>query len=243
MLYITGLHALNIEDSTECCGAWHTSAISWDNIELVESSQSFFGDCGIEEHKHLPTYGGKEFNVANTLRAILDLMESNKDIRWLKGFRNDFICTDIYNIDFFEHVYMLRQKEHWEDINRLMKLEFMWDWDRYVEDKEGKKNIVYGKQSISPIGNKSDNSESDANKLILSKTSEFSISLDIKVLLDIMEIYNKNQLRESVIEILRESLISIGDTLITYEIQQQLGKSEETDKITDKVLKMYTELI
>lgn len=32
MLYITGIQALNIEDSTECCGDWHTSAQDWDKF-------------------------------------------------------------------------------------------------------------------------------------------------------------------------------------------------------------------
>lgn len=46
MLYISDIHALNIEDSTECCGDWHTSAIQWQDLHLKDSEGSIFGDCG-----------------------------------------------------------------------------------------------------------------------------------------------------------------------------------------------------
>lgn len=46
MKYITGIHALNIEDSTECCGDWHTSAIQWESPRIAESDDSIFKDYG-----------------------------------------------------------------------------------------------------------------------------------------------------------------------------------------------------
>lgn len=44
MLYITGIQALNIEDSTECCGDWHTSAQDWSKLNIADSADSRFGD-------------------------------------------------------------------------------------------------------------------------------------------------------------------------------------------------------
>lgn len=47
MLYLTGVYALNIENSSNTCGNWHTSSLNWRNIELVESSNSIFQEWGI----------------------------------------------------------------------------------------------------------------------------------------------------------------------------------------------------
>ena len=131
MKYLTGVHALNIEDSTECCGDWHTSALNWRNIRVVDSDKTMFKDWGIEINKSIPEHT-ETYNVANTLRAVLDLMVEGQT-RYLKGFRNDFICTDVYNREFFEKVSLLRSLDNWEDIDALMKHEFMWEWDKYIE--------------------------------------------------------------------------------------------------------------
>ena len=130
MLYISGIHALNIEDSLETCGDWHTSALQWERIDLLDSDKTIFKDWGIETDKSIPEHE-ELYNVANTLRAILDLMVKGST-RYLKGFRDDFICTDRYNQEFFEKVWMLRDLPHWEDINNLMKREFMFEWDNFI---------------------------------------------------------------------------------------------------------------
>ena len=43
MKYITGIHALNIEDSTDCCGDWHTSGIQWGSPHFNDTDASLFG--------------------------------------------------------------------------------------------------------------------------------------------------------------------------------------------------------
>ena len=48
--------------------------------------------------------------------------------------RNDFFCTDAYNQEFFEKVIMLRDLPHWDGINHLIQMEFMWDWDRFCAE-------------------------------------------------------------------------------------------------------------
>lgn len=132
MLYITGVHALNIENSLETCGDWHTSALDWSKITLVDSEKSLFKDWGIEANKTIPDNEGL-FNVADDLRAILDLMLDKNNLGYLKGFRNDFICVDTYNELFFSKVVLLKSLPHWEDINKLMKSEFMFEWDNFLE--------------------------------------------------------------------------------------------------------------
>lgn len=134
MKYITGVHALNIDNSLNTCGDWHTSALDWQNIELVESESSIFEDWGIETNKEIPEHT-ETYNVADDLRAILDLM-ADGHLGYLKGFRNDFICTDEYNQQFFNKVYQLKELTNWEDISNLMKNEFMWEWIKYLDTKK-----------------------------------------------------------------------------------------------------------
>lgn len=134
MLYVTGVHALNLEDSLETCGDWHNSGIRWDNVRFRETEGSIFGDWGIEGLAEIPEHGGK-YMFANTLRAVLDLMEEGVLLGWLKGFRNDFFCTDKYNDVFFEKVYELRKLNHWEGINELMTREFMQEWLDYLDGR------------------------------------------------------------------------------------------------------------
>ncbi len=131
MVYVSGIHALNIEDSLETCGDWHTSALSWSNPDLRDSSKSVFGSWGIESNKKVPKHE-ELYNVANTLRAVLDLMSDGK-VGYLRNFRDDFFCTDKYNEEFFRQVLLLKDNEHWSEINALMKREFMYEWDSFVE--------------------------------------------------------------------------------------------------------------
>lgn len=135
MLYITGIQALNIEDSTECCGDWHTSAQAWSKLNIADSEKSRFKDWGIEQDKHIPTHE-EHYNVANTLRAIVDLLQDEKYMGYLRGFRNDFFCTDVHNQEFFEKVIMLQDLPHWNKINHLMQMEFMWGWDRFCASQK-----------------------------------------------------------------------------------------------------------
>lgn len=148
MEYISGVQALNIDDSLETCGDWHQSAIQWTKLDLRESEGSLFGDYGIEENKEVPKHEDR-YNVANVLRAILDLM-SDGHTRYLKGFYDDFICTDKYNIEFFEQVQKLKDSEHWDDINKLMKMEFMWEWDEFIGE-EGKAQVIGVERDLSWI--------------------------------------------------------------------------------------------
>lgn len=131
MIYVSGIHALNIEDSLETCGDWHTSALSWSTLDLRDSSKSVFGSWGIESNKKVPEHE-ELYNVANTLRAVLDLM-SDGQVGYLRNFRDDFFCTDKYNEEFFRQVILLRDNKHWNEINDLMKHEFMYEWDSFVE--------------------------------------------------------------------------------------------------------------
>ena len=134
MLYLSGVHALNIENTLNTCGDWHTSALDWSNIKLADSSNSVFREWGIEMNKSIPEHT-ELYNVANDLRAILDLMQKEENLGYLKGFRDDFICTDEYNDVFFQKVFLLRNLKHWADINSLMEREFMFEWQNFLKER------------------------------------------------------------------------------------------------------------
>ncbi len=83
--------------------------------------------------KEIPEHE-EHYNVANTLRAVLDLIETGH-LRYLKNFRDDFFCTDKYNQEFFEKVWLLRGMFNWEDINHLMKYEFRFECVDFVKGR------------------------------------------------------------------------------------------------------------
>ena len=58
MKYISGIHALNLRCSLETCGDWHASGIQWKNLTVRESSDSVFGDYGIEDNSSVPGIQG-----------------------------------------------------------------------------------------------------------------------------------------------------------------------------------------
>lgn len=132
MMYITGKFALNLECSLDTCGDWHTSSLNWSKLTLNNSDKSIFKDYGIEECHKVPEHDGT-FYIANTLRALLDLLEQNK--LWdAEGAKEDFICNDRYTHEFFNKVIMLTHSEHWDDINEFMRKEYKMQWIKFLED-------------------------------------------------------------------------------------------------------------
>lgn len=78
MKYITGYKALNLPCSLETTGDWHQSSMDWENIVFSNSEDSIFGDFGIEYCYSVPNHIGEKIATANTLRAILDLMQTTQ---------------------------------------------------------------------------------------------------------------------------------------------------------------------
>lgn len=89
MIYITGIHALNLPCDLITCGDWHQSALRWEKITFRESEDSIFKDYGIESNHDIPGHDGKYF-VANTIRALLDLLDEG-DFSNAQGMNEDFM--------------------------------------------------------------------------------------------------------------------------------------------------------
>lgn len=133
-MYLSGIYALNIPCNLETCGDWHQSALDWHKIILLDENDRFFGSYGIEKNKAIPEHPGT-YNVANTLRACLDLMEDSK-FSILSGMKRDFLGTSKYNNELFSKVYEMRELNNWTDIDNFMKEEFLMEWIRFKQERE-----------------------------------------------------------------------------------------------------------
>jgi hypothetical protein len=135
MKYISGVHALNLKCNLVTCGDWHTYALTWDNPKFYDSEENFFGDYGIETDRPVPMIRpGEKFNVANHIRAVLDLIQ-NGDFSNAGGMNSDYICNDIYDTEIFGKVSMLKSSPLWAQIDKFMEHEYRMKWVRYRNAK------------------------------------------------------------------------------------------------------------
>lgn len=126
MLYVSGVHALNLDCELETCGDWHQSAIQWNKLFLLDSEKSIFGDYGIEFNKKVPEHT-EAFSVANHIRALLDLLQQGR-FSIAEGMNKDYICNDKYTEEIFKKVYLLKDDANWNKIDNFMKKEYLLRW-------------------------------------------------------------------------------------------------------------------
>ncbi|KLU59358.1 hypothetical protein CEB3_c43440 [Peptococcaceae bacterium CEB3] len=129
MLYVSGIHALNLPCALQTCGDWHASGIDWTNVALMDSNKSIFRNYGIEPHKVIPDHKGT-FNVANHIRALLDLLAQAK-YSLAQGMNKDFICNDQYTEEIFNQVARMKDLKNWPKIDRFMGQEYYSEWLDY----------------------------------------------------------------------------------------------------------------
>lgn len=156
MEYITGIPALNVLCSLETPGDWHAPSVDWPSIQLYDSDMMFFKNYGIERNKTIPE-NTKKFNVANHIRAILDLLELD-NFAYLKGMRNNFIETDKYDDEIFNKVYSMKVLPHWKRIDDFMEKEYMLKWifyKQYIENRMLNKNSNHKEDTNWQIKHKS----------------------------------------------------------------------------------------
>lgn len=130
MMYLTNLHALNLPCSLDTCGDWHTSALDWSKLSLKNSENSIYGDYGIEPNKAVPEHS-ERYNVANHIRAILDLISERK-FSLISNFKDDFICNDTYTQEIFDKVYELLPSN---DIDTFMRKTYGRRWRKWIGEK------------------------------------------------------------------------------------------------------------
>lgn len=139
MKYISGIFALNIPCSLDTTGDWHRSSLPWDKVDIKESDNSPLKDWGIEKNVYIKELNGR-YNVANTLRACVDFLDTDKYLS-AEGMRKDYLGNDKYNQELFRAVYSLKPHKtptQWENISRIMEKDYMLKWLNYKKEREDK---------------------------------------------------------------------------------------------------------
>ena len=129
MKYISLIHALNLPCNLDTCGDWHCSSLDWKNPSIMESKNSLFGDYGIERNRTIPEHTGK-YNVANHIRAILDLLYIG-NFTVAQGMNKDYIVNDKYDKEIFDKVMLMHDLPHFNQIDKFMTKEYLGKWVDY----------------------------------------------------------------------------------------------------------------
>lgn len=132
MEYISGIYALNLECELNTPGDWHQVALDWDEPFVLESSKSIYKDYGIEKNKNI-VFLNKKYNVANHIRALLDLLVLSK-FSQARGMRKDYICNDQYNDEIFKKVILLNGTKNWDKIDDFMSKEYYMKWVNFKKE-------------------------------------------------------------------------------------------------------------
>ncbi|MCL2337567.1 MAG: hypothetical protein FWC60_09130 [Firmicutes bacterium] len=146
MLYLSGIHALNLPCALLTCGDWHTSGINWSKLTFMNSEESIFHEYGIEQNKKVPENEGV-YNVANHIRALLDLLVQGK-YTIAQGMNKDFICNPDYTEEIFQKVALMKNLSNWSEIDRFMGREYYSQWLDYKEREKLCLNKRSGKQNM-----------------------------------------------------------------------------------------------
>jgi hypothetical protein len=118
---------------------------------MFESNDMFFKDYGIESNHTIPEHPGEAFYVADTIRALLDLLETN-NFAIAQGMNEDFICNDKYDTIVFDKVSMMRTLPNWDKIDVFMEDEYRLKW---LEYKKNTHQEIHKRPSLSAKENHS----------------------------------------------------------------------------------------
>lgn len=241
MLYITGIHALNLPCGLETCGDWHVGAIQWERPRTKESTGSLFGDYGIEHNKSIPEHE-ERFSVANHIRAILDLLEDGL-FSVAQGMNDDFICNPAYDGEVFDKVYEMRALSRWQAISDFMGKEYRMKWVRYLEGKGDtvtKVKDIHDDKYIKIDGITTDNLE----EICIMKTYAYNARDKLRDLYDITFLGNHywDELSDVAKHAIKRCLEYKGIEQFDYLISQQSDELIDNDKLAADFLMLYDRL-
>lgn len=186
MKYISGIHALNLRCSLDTCGDWHASGIQWKNLTIRESSQSVFGDYGIEDNSSVPEHPGTH-KVANHIRSILDLVAEGA-FGYAQGMKNELICNETYTPEVFSKLLLLKDSSRWTQINAFVGQEYGLSWLDFLRNHD----CSYPTAPIFSTNRTGLNftEPEDVNELVVSKAIDFQGNPTLRDLCDLMGIVN-----------------------------------------------------
>ena len=242
MIYVTGIHALNLPCHLDTCGDWHTSALKWENISFADTAKSVFGDYGIEDGHTIPFHEGY-YHVANHIRACLDLLEQGKFAQ-AQGMRRDFICNEKYTMEIFHMVKKLDHAENWSDINRFMEKEYLLLWKNFAGEntteavKPLKVEMSFRSKLIKP------EEACDINRICQMKCSAYNAHDELCDLYDIVDIYRKfkDELSSASIDAIIDAFSYKGRDHVDYLLSDQTDDLIDKEKFTKDFLDVYNDL-
>lgn len=139
MKYVSLIHALNLPCRLQTCGDWHCSALQWENPHILETKDSILGEYGIERNKNIPEHTEK-YNVANHIRALLDLLYVG-NFTVAQGMNREYICNSIYDQEVFRQVIKFKNLSHWNKIDSFMTKEYLKKWVNFKKGVFADENI------------------------------------------------------------------------------------------------------
>lgn len=136
MRYVTGIIALGTECELNTPGLWNIPKETFIDEKMcknVESDESPFKDWGIEQNKIIKYREFCLFNVANHVRAYVDMLYDGK-FDELKDVFFEAINDSKSRQDIFMLVYgKLRHLAQFKKINEFMEQEFGNAWLSYMD--------------------------------------------------------------------------------------------------------------
>ena len=139
MKYITGIVAFGVQCERNSTGKWNLTKddfLNEENMKLKESDDSPFKDYGIEENKLVPYHDICTYNVADHVRAYVDMVHEQR-FDELVGLFYESIGDMKCRQDIFMLVNgKLRHLAGFQKVNEFMQQEFGNAWVSYIDSVE-----------------------------------------------------------------------------------------------------------
>lgn len=136
MMYITGRIALGVPCERDSKGLWNVRRADFldeANMKLHDSQESPFKDYGIERNKMIHYHEFCTYNVADHVRAYVDMLYAGK-FEEMKGLFAEAIDNAKCRVDIFMLVYgKLRHLAEFKEIDEFMTEEFASAWISYKD--------------------------------------------------------------------------------------------------------------
>ena len=132
MQYITGFHALNCHSSLRTPDTLPV-AVDWTYPEIANTETAFFKDYSIETNKEIAQLPGSH-NVANPIRAVLDLLIQGKE-KELTGLKHKILANDLLTEELFNKVIELQAQSLWNDVCWFIGCEYGIEWLDFLTSK------------------------------------------------------------------------------------------------------------
>ena len=235
MKYLTGIHALNLPCSLDTCGDWHSKSINWNNPDIRESSSSALKDYGIEKERSVTFLKDHSYNVANHIRALLDMLLIG-NYGYAQGMKEEYICNDSYTEEIFKQVLKLKNEKNWDDIDEFMKKEYKMKWIEYSHNDK-----IISNNHFSSCDKTDLELENNVVNLFQMKINDYNRKDNIRDLYDIIFIMKnyKEQIPDILIDQLKNSFEYKGLEHLDYLIKNQSELYIDKGKLVIDLLELF----